>query len=79
MAFLHRSWLRRDFALPTFEPAPLEFEPEADEPSADPASEADGFPQPRSEHRLQAEEQGATIDAAAELRQALFELRRSLG
>lgn len=79
MAFVHRPWLRRDFALPTFEPAPLEFEPEADERSADPALEAGGLRHPRSERRLHAVEQGATIDAAAELRQALQELRRSLG
>lgn len=78
MAFVHRSWLRRDFTLPSFEPTPLEFEPEADELSADPAPEAGGLRRPTSERRLHAVEQGPTIDAATELRQALSQLRRSL-
>lgn len=79
MAFVHRAWLRRDFALPAFEPAPLEFEPEADEPAADPEPQPGRLARPTSERRLHSVKHGRAIDAAAELRQALQELRRSLG
>ena len=60
MADLRSLWSPREFRLPQFEPAALEFESRSD----------------LSEELLLEE---AVVDAAAELKQALCDLRRSLG
>lgn len=64
MAFPRTPWHRRGFSLPRFELAPLEFA-------------ADAVELDRNLHSVQ--DRGRPIDAAAELSQALTELRRSLG
>lgn len=78
MTFLHRPWHRRHFALPSFEPAPLEFEAEFGEPLAHSAPEAGQLRAPTERH-LRAVQDSRPVDAADELRQALSQLRRSLG
>lgn len=78
MKFLHKRWSRRGFALPSFEPAPLEFEAELDEPLTRSALEAGQLGAPTERH-LRAVQDSRPVDAAAELRQALFQIRRSLG
>lgn len=77
MGFLHRPWPRRDFALPSFDPAPLEFGAEFDEPQTRSAPEAGQLRAP-AERRLRAVQDIRPVDAATELRQALSQLRRSL-
>jgi hypothetical protein len=77
MAFLHTPWRRRHFALPSFDPSPLEFGPEFDEPPARSAPQAGQLREPAGRH-LCAMQDSRPLDAAAELRQALSQLRRSL-
>lgn len=77
MTFLHKPWHRRGFSLASFELAPLEFEAEFDEPLADSAPAAGELRAPAGRH-LRVVHDSRTIDAAAELRQALSQLRRSL-
>ena len=77
MTFLHKPWRRRDFALPSFEPAPLEFEAEFGEPLARSAPDTGQHRAPVERH-LRAVQDSRPVDAAAELRQALSQLRRSL-
>lgn len=77
MGFLHRPWPRRDFALPSFDPAPLEFEAEFAEPQTRSAPEGGQLRAPAG-RRLRAVQDIRPIDAVAELRLALSQLRRSL-
>lgn len=77
MTFGHWPWIRRDFALPSFEPASLEFE-ELEERLSDPAADAGELRAPASGHTCAVGDTVPPIDAAAELRQALSEIRRSL-
>lgn len=77
MTFLHKPWHRRGFSLASFELAPLEFEAESDEPLARSAHDA-GHHRAPAERHLCAVQEGGPIDAAAELRQALAQVRRSL-
>lgn len=77
MAFLNKPWRWRDFALPSFEPAPLQFEAEFDEPLSTSAPQAGQLREPAGRH-LCAVQDSRPVDAAAELRQALSQLRRSL-